>query len=63
MELAAEAKTYFWDESRGAYYDTLAGQSDLFVRSRQLRDSVMPCGNSVMLGVLAPLADLSGVDQ
>jgi uncharacterized protein YyaL (SSP411 family) len=48
-ELAVVARARFWDAASGGYFDTLEGQSDLFVRVKSAHDGALPCGNSVML--------------
>jgi uncharacterized protein YyaL (SSP411 family) len=53
--LAAAARSRFWDDRVGGYFDTLEGQSDLFVRTRSSYDGAVPCGNSVMAVNLARL--------
>ena len=45
---------------QGGYYDTLADQSDLFVRIRSVRDGVIPSGNSQMCQNLLDLHALTG---
>ena len=60
MALAATARERFWDESHGGYFDTLVGQSDLFVRTKSTYDGAVPCGNTVMLNNLLDLHELSG---
>ncbi len=44
----------------GGYYDTLAGQSDLFVRAQSTDDGAVPSGTSVMLHVLIDLYGSTG---
>lgn len=44
----------------GGYYDTLAGQSDLFVRTRGLYDGAIPSGNSQMVHNLITLGEMTG---
>ena len=46
--LADEAKTLFLDPQSGAYFDTRSAQTDLFVRPKSMRDSVIPSANSTM---------------
>ncbi len=58
--LAAEAKTLFQDDEHGAYYDTRADQSDLFVRTKSMRDRVIPSANSTMLMNLLDLHEITG---
>jgi uncharacterized protein YyaL (SSP411 family) len=63
QELAREAHERFWDPGQGTYYDTLPGQDDLFVRTRNTYDGAVPCGNSVMLNNLLKLHELTGGDN
>lgn len=56
-QLALAAKSRFWNEEHGGYWDTESDQSDLLVRARVIRDSVQPTGNSVMIDNLAILAE------
>jgi len=58
--LARVAGRKFRDERSGVYYNTLAGQADLFVRVATTRDGVIPCANSVMLMNLLDLYELTG---
>ncbi|MHC5114785.1 MAG: DUF255 domain-containing protein [Planctomycetota bacterium] len=62
VALAAAARTRFWDESGGAYYDTLPGQADLFVRIKSTYDGAVPSGNGVMLNNLIDLHEATGDD-
>jgi uncharacterized protein YyaL (SSP411 family) len=59
-ELARVSGRKFSDERSGVYYNTLAGQADLFVRVATTRDGVIPCANSVMLMNLLDLCELTG---
>ena len=59
-ELAAMARERFWDDMGGAYFDTLVGRMDLFVRTKSMYDGAVPCGNSVMLNNLLDLHELTG---
>jgi len=59
--LAAYADSRFGAEG-GGWYDTLAGQTDLFVRTRGTYDGATPSGNSVMVHNLITLAGLTGDD-
>ncbi len=64
-ELARLAKDRFWDVSGaggGGYFDTLANQSDLFVRTKSVHDGALPAGNSVMLLNLLDLRELTNQD-
>jgi uncharacterized protein YyaL (SSP411 family) len=60
IALADAARTRFWDESGGAYYDTLPGQDDLFVRVKSTYDGATPSGNGVMLNNLVDLHLVTG---
>ena len=52
--LLAEANRRFWDIKHGGYFETLANQPDLFVRTKSFYDGAVPSGNSVMaLNLLA----------
>ena len=57
--LARRATDLFADE-RGGFYDTRAGQSDLFVRARSTHDGAVPSGSSVMFHDLIQLHHLTG---
>jgi uncharacterized protein YyaL (SSP411 family) len=59
-ELARVAGQKFRDERSGAYYNTLSGQADLFVRVTSTRDGVIPSANSVMVMNLLDLYELTG---
>jgi uncharacterized protein YyaL (SSP411 family) len=61
--LADAARQRFWDDGAGAYFDTLPGQDDLFVRTKGTYDGAVPCGNAVMLNNLLDLHDLSGDER
>ena len=54
------ARRHFWDPTGGGYYDTLAGQEDLFVRTKSMSDGVIPCANSVMVTNLIELSERTG---
>ncbi len=47
---------------RGGYFDTLADQADLFVRTRSTYDGAIPSGNSQMIHNLLRLRVLTGDD-
>ncbi len=57
--LAGEAKELFLDSTNGAYYDTRPDQSDLFVRTKSMRDRVIPSANSTMLANLLDLHEIT----
>lgn len=64
-QLAAVTRTRFWDSTSGGggYFDTLDGQSDLFVRIKSSYDGAVPSGNSVMLINLLDLHELTWKPQ
>ncbi len=57
ITLMDDAKSRFWDDNYGAYYDTLPDQADLFVRTKSTYDGAVPCGNSIMANNLLDLAE------
>jgi hypothetical protein len=63
IRLTDEAEARFGDPEPGGYFDTLADQEDLFVRSRSEYDGAVPCGASVMLNNLVDLAEIVGGEQ
>ena len=59
-ELTNYASKHFSSEGGGGgYYDTLADQSDLFVRVRSTYDGATPSGNGVMLHNLLTLHEIT----
>jgi uncharacterized protein YyaL (SSP411 family) len=50
----------FWDEEKGAFYDTSADHEELVTRPRDVYDSAAPSGNSVAVDVLLKLCVLLG---
>ncbi len=58
--LADDAKRRYGDDGGGAWFDTLPGRSDLFVRAKTTYDGAVPSGNSVMLNNLLDLHELTG---
>ncbi|MHC4948725.1 MAG: DUF255 domain-containing protein [Planctomycetota bacterium] len=58
--LADLARARFRDDDAGGYFDTLAGQSDLFVRTKSTYDGAVPCGASVMIHNLLDLHEATG---
>ena len=60
LDLVRAARPRFHDDDGGGYFDTRADQADLFVRTKAFRDSVVPCGNSIMLHDLLDLHELTG---
>ena len=61
--LAAAARSRFWDDRVGGYFDTLDGQTDLFVRMRSNYDGAVPCGNSAMAMNLVTLHARTGNER
>ena len=58
--LAAQARTRFWDDERGGWFDTLESQPDLFVRGRSFYDGAVPSANGVMINALIDLHERTG---
>ncbi len=54
--LADAMNELFWDEGRGAFYDTPADHEKLVTRPRDIHDNATPSGNSVAAEVLLRLA-------
>lgn len=48
---------------QGGYYDTLAGQTDLLVRTRSSYDGAIPSGNSQMIHNLIDLYEITGQEK
>jgi len=57
------AATERFGDGRGGYYDTLADQSDLFVRSANTYDGAIPSGHSAMLHNALDFAEITGDKQ
>lgn len=62
IELTDAARERFWGDD-GAWFDTMANQDDLLVRSRNLGDGAVPSGIGTMLLVLLELAELTGEES
>jgi len=61
VSLADAMLLRFWDKGTdGLYYDTAGDHSTLFVRPREIVDSVKPCGGSAAADVLLRLAIITG---
>ncbi|MGH3088014.1 MAG: thioredoxin domain-containing protein, partial [Rubrobacteraceae bacterium] len=60
ISLADTMNDLFWDEERGAFYDTPADHEKLVTRPRDVYDNAAPSGNSVAAEVLLRLALLLG---
>jgi len=54
---------HFWDEQRGAFYDTSADHEQLIVRPRDFFDNATPSGNSLAADMLQRLSALTGDDR
>ena len=61
--LAADAKSQFWDNTSGGYYDTLPNQQDLFVRTKSTYDGAVPSPNAIMVHNLLDLYELTSNEQ
>jgi len=61
VSLADAMLLRFWDTGAdGLFYDTAGDHSTLFVRPREIVDSVKPCGGSAAADVLLRLAVITG---
>ena len=58
--LVEAARARFWNDERGGWYDTQAGQSDLIVRASNINDGAVPSGAGTMLLNVIELARLTG---
>jgi uncharacterized protein YyaL (SSP411 family) len=58
-DLCAEARRRF-GAADGGFYDTMAGQGDLFVRTRSNYDGAVPSGSGEMTHALLDLAEIAG---
>ena len=58
--LVAAARSRFWNDERGGWYDTEADQADLFIRSVNLGDGAVPSGSNTMLLVLLAMNERTG---
>jgi uncharacterized protein YyaL (SSP411 family) len=57
-DLAGTIVERFWDEERGAFFDTAKDAESLITRPRDLADNAVPSGNSLAVELLLVLADL-----
>ncbi|MDP9454899.1 MAG: thioredoxin domain-containing protein [Actinobacteria bacterium] len=55
-DLADAMLELFWDDERGAFYDTPSDHEELVTRPRDVYDSAAPSGNSVAVEVLVRLS-------
>jgi len=60
VRLTGAARSRFWDDEAGAWFDTRPEQTDLLVRPRTVDDGAVPSGQSVMLHNLLTLAEITG---
>ena len=58
--LTRRAVALFWDPLQARFYDTGADQQSLIIRPRDVTDNALPSGHSMMTGVLARLAIITG---
>ncbi len=59
-ELAERMIAEFWDDERGAFFDTAASGETLIARPKDVFDNATPSGNSVAADALLRLALLAG---
>ena len=62
-KLTQDAQNKFAPKTGGGYFDTLADQGDLFVRTRSKYDGAVPSGNSRMIFDLVDLFELTGDEK
>jgi uncharacterized protein YyaL (SSP411 family) len=58
-DLCAESRRRF-GAADGGFFDTMAGQDDLFVRARSNYDGAIPSGSGEMIHALLDLAEITG---
>ncbi|HET9848298.1 MAG TPA: thioredoxin domain-containing protein [Candidatus Dormibacteraeota bacterium] len=58
--LVAEMLSAFWDEGRGAFFDTATDQQPLIVRPQDVTDNAVPSGTSMAVDVLLRAGRLLG---
>ena len=59
-KLTRQAVALFWDPLQSRFYDTGSDQESLIIRPRDVTDNALPSGHSMMTGVLARLAIITG---
>ena len=59
-KLTRQAVALFWDPLQSRFYDTGSDQENLIIRPRDVTDNALPSGHSMMTGVLARLAIITG---
>ena len=59
-KLTRQAVALFWDPLQNRFYDTGADQQNLIIRPRDVTDNALPSGHSMITGVLARLAIITG---
>jgi len=60
IEIVERAEVLFGNPETGGYYDTLEGQTDLFVRAQSVYDGAIPSATSTFLNVLIDLSEITG---
>lgn len=63
LSLQQRADELFWDTDGGGYFFTAGDHETLIARSKELRDSATPSGNSVMLMNLLRIAAFTGAGE
>jgi hypothetical protein len=58
--LVEAARVRFWNDERGGWFDTQAGQSDLIVRAVNMNDGAVPSGAGTMLLNVYELSQQTG---
>ena len=58
--LVEAARVRFWNDERGGWFDTQAGQSDLIVRAVNMNDGAVPSGAGTMLLNVYELSQRTG---
>ncbi|MGH6931297.1 MAG: thioredoxin domain-containing protein, partial [Dongiaceae bacterium] len=54
---------HYWDPAGGGYFTTADDTRDVIVRTKNANDNAVPSGNGVMVGVLARLFHLTGLQD
>ena len=59
-KLTRQAVALFWDPLQSRFYDTGSDQESLIIRPRDVTDNALPSGHSMITGVLARIAIITG---
>ena len=59
-KLMRQAVALFWDPLQNRFYDTGSDQENLIIRPRDVTDNALPSGHSMITGVLARIAIITG---